>query len=242
MKNSPESYKKGVETRRRNGSYGMLKGRKRPVFSEEWCKNLSLGHKGKTVWNKGKKTGPLSQEHRNKISIANKGKPKPPFTDEHILKIKQKRALQIIPKRSEEHIQAMRIARSKQKLPMNDSKPERMMQIALSLNGVKFEKQKMIRDGMKFFHAVDIFIEPNICFEVDGDWIHANPDKYKPDDVVKNGKMAKEVWANDIRINHKLNLLGYDVIRIWESDIRRNAQDCAARIINLLRSQLGVKV
>lgn len=77
----------------------------------------------------------------------------------------------------------------------------------------------MITDSMKFYHQVDIFIEPNICIEVDGDYWHRQP----------------KILLRDVEVNHKLNLLGYNVIRIWEKDIKNNAQDCVSRIITMIR-------
>ena len=35
----------------------------------------SEAHKGKTPWNKGKKCGPLSEQHKQKLSELKKGKP-----------------------------------------------------------------------------------------------------------------------------------------------------------------------
>lgn len=40
-------------------------------FSDEWRKNLSIAHLGKSTWNKGKH---LSEEHKKKLSNARKGK------------------------------------------------------------------------------------------------------------------------------------------------------------------------
>lgn len=111
------------------------------------------------------------------------------------------------------------MSKSMQLLPFRDSKPERMMQIALTLNDIKFKKHTMITDSMKFYHQVDIFIEPNICIEVDGDYWHRQP----------------KILLRDVEVNHKLNLLGYNVIRIWEKDIKNNAQDCVSRIITMIR-------
>lgn len=48
-----------------------LKGSKRPPFSEEWRRNLSIAHKGQKCWATGKK---LSEEHKKKLSVAHKGK------------------------------------------------------------------------------------------------------------------------------------------------------------------------
>lgn len=81
------------------GRISTMKGKKRPPFSEEWKKNMSISHKGKSFsdetrknmsiartgekhseeWNrniseshKGKK---LSEEHKKNLSEAKKGKP-----------------------------------------------------------------------------------------------------------------------------------------------------------------------
>lgn len=42
--------------------------------SKESKQKIKDSHKGKTPWNKGKKTGPLSTEHRKKIGLASKGR------------------------------------------------------------------------------------------------------------------------------------------------------------------------
>src|SRR5574337_583262 len=69
----------------------------------------------------------------------------------------------------------MRKARSNQIFPKKDTKIEKMMQIALSLNGIKWTKQKLFEND-QFYHRVDLFIEPNICVECDGDYWHKKPD------------------------------------------------------------------
>ena len=117
-------------------------------------------------------------------------------------------------------------------VPSKDTKPERMMQIALALNGIKFEKHKAISG------RPDMFIEPNICVFVDGDFHHANPSKYKYDTIIwkKYGIVkASDIWAYDNTINHKLSLLGYFVIRLWTSDIKKNTQGCAEKIIHMIK-------
>lgn len=102
-------------------------------------------------------------------------------------------------------------------IPKKDTKPERMMQIALSLNGIKFEKHKSI------LGQPDIFIEPNVCIFVDGDYWHRLP----------------KALLRDAEVNHKLNLLGYQVIRIWEKDIRSDANQCVIKLMNNLKNNIG---
>lgn len=53
------------------GIVSPLKGRKRPTRSIEWSNKISIAKKGKTAWNKGKE---MSQQQKDKISLANKGK------------------------------------------------------------------------------------------------------------------------------------------------------------------------
>lgn len=44
------------------------------THSEETKMNISLANKGKTAWNKGKKCGHLSDDHKRKLSELNSGK------------------------------------------------------------------------------------------------------------------------------------------------------------------------
>lgn len=67
---------------------------------------------------------------------------------------------------------------------------------------IKYEKQKTIIEARTI---PDFFIEPNICFYADGDYWHSL------DKTIKRDK----------RINKKLKYLGYKVIRIKGSDIKK---------------------
>jgi len=58
--------------------------------------------------------------------------------------------------------------------------------------------------------------------------------------VFKKGYTPWNKGAKDLRIQHELNQLGYQVIRIWESDIKKNVNDCAINIIKLIQSIRGV--
>lgn len=120
-----------------------------------------------------------------------------------------------------------------------NTKPERMMQVALALQGIKFEKHKAI------IGQPDIFIEPNICVFVDSDYHHARPDRYKKDQIIWNKPKiitASDIWSYDIKINNELSKLGYFIVRLWDSDIRKNANDCAEKVIKAIQKyRLGVE-
>lgn len=160
----------------------------------------------------------MPQEIRDKISKSKRGIPN--------LKLKG------IP-RTKEVIDKIKIARARQIFLYKNSKPERMMQIALALNNINFETQKPLPG------QPDIFIEPNICVFIDGEYWHADPRIYNPEDIMKKGYKAKEIWSKDSIFNHKLNSMGYHVIRIWEKEIKIDANNCAENIIKLIQQLRG---
>lgn len=118
----------------------------------------------------------------------------------------------------------VRQQRLHQVFPAKDSKPEIIMQKALKLNGIEFEKHKPI------IGQPDIFIQPNNCIFVDGDYWHANPEKYNPNDVITRGRMAIEIWDKDNKINNELGKQNMRVYRFWESDIKKDVQSCVEKI------------
>jgi very-short-patch-repair endonuclease len=207
--NHPLYGKKLPETTRKKISLAN-KGKSKPPFSETHKKKLSLINKGKhplsefkkgqTPWNKGKKglqvswckgkKAPqisksklghiVSKETRRKISIAHTGK---------IL--------------SESHKEKIKKARANQILPVRDTKPEKALQNALNSIGIHYIPHKVIHLSDETNHQVDLFIEPNICIEVDGDYWHNRP----------------ESKIRDAFINRDLEIKGYKVYRFWEHDI-----------------------
>src|SRR6185312_948200 len=165
---------------------------------KETCEKIREGNIGKTPWNKGK-TGVYSKETLNRMRLAHN---------------------------DEKYKQSMREKHKNWKIPFKDSKPERMMQIALALNGIKFEKHKSFKLG-KSYHRVDIFIEPNICLEVDGIHWHLEDEDVK----------------RDLFVNQELTIMGYHIIRIRDYDIIKNTQNCAETVIKLINElKYGVRL
>lgn len=82
--------------------------------------------------------------------------------------------------------------------------------------------------------------DQKIIIEVNGDFWHANPTKYKPNDLLPfPGKavVAKNLWKKDYLKRKLANEHGYYVVYVWESDIKiltksslmdkiTNAQNC----------------
>lgn len=217
---------------------------KDPVRYEEWRKKQSESHKGQIPWMKGRVHTPealLQQriaklgntfrrgqtntlEQNRKISLAKKGKPSSFKGKKHNAESNQKNREKHIGNKNKlgkklnpESINKIKKARALQIFPLTDTKPERIVQIALSLNSITYKKHKMINsDG--FYHQVDIFLEPNICIEIDGDYWHNLP----------------KVIKRDEEINHNLHELGFNVYRFWESEVKKDVQPIIETIKNLI--------
>ncbi len=67
-----------------------------------------------------------------------------------------------------------------------------------------------------------------IVIEVNGDYWHANPNKYKSDDIIKfPGKVikAKDIWIKDKKKNENLQKIGYKLIVIWEDFMNKSSNE-----------------
>lgn len=82
-----------------------------------------------------------------------------------------------------------------------DTDIEKILENFLSVMGTEFEKQKII----KGICVADFFVEPNIVFFADGDYWHSKPKRI----------------ITDKRVNERLKMSGYDVIRISGSSLKK---------------------
>jgi len=110
------------------------------------------------------------------------------------------------------------------------SRPHKRVNNILLKHGILFqvEKNLICRGynkvlGKQYNPRVDILIEHlNLVIEVNGDYWHANPKLYKPNDLFNTvyGPMtAQELWIKDkIKAEH-IKSFGYNFEVIWESDI-----------------------
>ncbi len=113
-----------------------------------------------------------------------------------------------------------------QKFPRKDTKIEVIMQNKLKTKKILFETHKPI-----ICCQPDIFIQPNLCIFCDGDWWHGNP-------LIYNQKNLHSIQLRnkmyDLRNNKFLKKRGYNVIRLWESDINKNLNKCYEKVNKFL--------
>lgn len=96
--------------------------------------------------------------------------------------------------------------------------------LLLELN-IPFTTQYKINN--RFF---DFLInDTKIIIEINGDYWHANPEKYKENDILNLGRgklmTAKEIWIKDRKKNTQAINKGYKVLIIWEKFIRKSTNE-----------------
>ena len=127
--------------------------------------------------------------------------------------------------------------------PWMDTWGEKELGNILTANEIQFVEQKYFRLAR---HRVDIFIEPNICIEVDGDYFHGNPHPYsfqssihpghKPDEILRGGKTAEEKWERDRRQTEALEQQCKQVvIRFYQSELETEPEKCLQKIIKAIK-------
>ena len=122
---------------------------------------------------------------------------------------------------SQSTLEKIRLARAKQIMPSHDTKIERVIQIALSIEQIQYKKHKAFKMKSGSYHQVDIFIDPNICIEVDGCYWHS---------CKQCGFDYPPRVEKDKLINESLRSQGYKVIRIWEHEIKESVDRCVEMI------------
>lgn len=106
-----------------------------------------------------------------------------------------------------------------------DTKPEIKLRKALWHAGVRYRKNDKTLPGKP-----DIVITKyKIAIFVDGDFWHGNP-LYRSKHVRTNSDFwNKKIHTNierDKEVNDQLTEMGWMVIRIWESDIKKDINKC----------------
>jgi len=245
------------EATRKKMSAAMT-GNKMPKKSEATLKKMSEAQKGKipseatrkkiSEAHKGKKN---SEAHNRKISEAMKGRQ---FSEEWRKKMSEARRKRITTEETKEKMSKTwsspkyaDIARANlRKARHNQVKPNnRESQIGQILTEAeirfKFHRnvdyQTIENEHRK--KEVDIFIRPKKIIEHNGTYNHADPRKYKPDDLIReHSKMVKasEIWKREKIILNQIKKQGYRILVIWEQDLLKDTENTKNKILNFAKS------
>lgn len=87
---------------------------------------------------------------------------------------------------------------------------------------------------------VDIIVEDKkLVIEINGDYYHADPKKYKPTDMLykwKGYQEAKAIWEFDNQRKEQIESFGYKVLVLWETDIRNNFSEVQSKLNEALKN------
>lgn len=126
--------------------------------------------------------------------------------------------------------------REKYPVPTKDTSIEIKIQTFLKYLKLKILKHRFI--NKKYVYQYDIFVPSlKLIIECDGDAYHYNPKIYNKDDkIFKNGLSAVEKWKLDANRTNELKTAGYNVLRLWGSEIdKMNLDDFNIRLQGVLR-------
>jgi len=227
------AFKKGQTSWIKGKKRPDISGKNHPLFrkhpSKETRQKMSDAKKGKHLVNSGqfqKNQKPWitgkhhTEETRKKLSESNKGKI--PWQKGKKLPERSGKNHHLYGKHhTEEALEKIRVARAKQIFPSQDTKPERIIQIALSLEQIQFQKHNPFKMKSGSYHQVDLFIEPNLCIEIDGCYWHS---------CKRCGFDYPPRIEKDRIINESLQSQGMKVIRIWEHEIKESMDRCIERV------------
>jgi len=110
-------------------------------------------------------------------------------------------------------------------ISLNESKAEKQFFNDLKNIYVDNIKKESICENGKWFIPDVILVDIKHIIEFFGDFWHANPKKYKANDIVHHNIKAKTIWENDKNRLDKLEQLGYFVHVFWQSEYKENKQD-----------------
>ena len=115
------------------------------------------------------------------------------------------------------------------------TKPHKLIIDYLKESNIVFEVEKKILNGK---YRADIIIDNNKIIEINGDFFHANPDKFKPNDILNifgNKLYASEIWVKDDERSKELEKNQFNILVLWENDIKNNLNKCKGEIWKFLK-------
>lgn len=136
-----------------------------------------------------------------------------------------------------DHLTPEQRRRCMQAIRSRDTKPEQLLCHELWRRGYRYRKNVRSVPG-----------SPDICFKsrkvavfVDGEFWHGrdwaqNRHRIKTNQAFWYAKIERNI-ARDNRVNQRLDRMGWQVLRFWESEIRKHLSECADRVEEALREE-----
>lgn len=100
----------------------------------------------------------------------------------------------------------------------------------------KLNKEYNLRSDKKLNCYDFTILDNKKIIEFNGDYWHANPNKYNPEDIVYETVSAKDIWDRDETKNNIARDKRFEVLIVWESDYKKDRDICIEKCLKFLRS------
>lgn len=118
--------------------------------------------------------------------------------------------------------------------PRSGTKIEVMIITALENRGYIRNKNFFPQYNFENKFSIDIaFPDRKLAIECQGDYWHANPNKYSENNL--NSTQKRNLFFDKIRVDD-LNRAGWKLLEFWETDIKNNVNMCLDKIENYLKN------
>jgi len=95
----------------------------------------------------------------------------------------------------------------------------------LDAAGIVYEKELRLYDNGTYRSYDIVFQEHAAVLELNGDFWHANPNKFRPGDIINLPHIGKtpvtEIWRRDTEKKCLAESRGYDVFYLWECELKK---------------------
>jgi len=112
----------------------------------------------------------------------------------------------------------------------------------LSSAEIEFEIELKIKKPKGYYYSYDVLISnTNKIIEINGDYWHGNPKIYKPNDIILKKTsceiLVKDKWMKDKKKIKLAKNNGYEVMIVWEYDLKNNFEKTVNKIIQYATSK-----
>lgn len=178
-------------------------------------------------------------KHRNKSDdayIEHFGLTKKEFNSERVKKIWEKKTSE---EKKEWLINSIHNDKAiRNAIGYNISKLEKYIEELLKELNIEYETQLLLKVSNKKRYFYDLYIPSiNLIIEIQGDYWHANPNRYNAEDLVHYkfaDIKAQDIWDRDKVKQDFATSKGYKLIAIWEHFIKNTSKEELKQYLNNL--------